>query len=76
MAKFYFDYVTPDGTAADDTGTDLPDFDVAKEEAIAAAGEWIKDRSAVGQEADLQIVVRSGKGDPPLLTVKASIKAS
>jgi hypothetical protein len=69
MQRFYFDFAT------DDTGTELRDVAEAQLEAIAAAGEWIKDKTASGTAAELMLSIRDG-GTTPIFVVKASVRIS
>jgi hypothetical protein len=73
MPTFYFDYITLDDAALDDSGTELTDDAMARAAAIRAAGEWIKETTARGKEAEVKITVRSGESARPLWTVIASI---
>jgi len=73
MARFYFDYKSGEEVAVDDTGTVLRDVAQAQAEAIAAAGEWIKEKTASGATAELSLSVRNG--DPtPLFVVTAAVR--
>jgi hypothetical protein len=72
MPRFYFDYRSDGQVAADDTGTVLRDLAQAQAEAIAAAGEWIKDKTASGRGAELSLSVRDGSA-APLFVVTASV---
>jgi hypothetical protein len=73
MPRFYFDYMSGEELASDDTGTVLSDIAEARAEAIAAAGEWIKDKTASGAAAELSLSVREGSPEP-LVIVTASVK--
>ena len=72
MPRFYFDYRSGEELAIDDTGTELRDAPQAQAEAIAAAGEWIKDKTASGAAAELSLSVRDGS-PAPLFTVTAFV---
>jgi hypothetical protein len=72
VPRFYFDYRSGEELAVDDTGTVLRDIAQAKAEAITAAGEWVKDKTASGAAAELRLSVRDGSG-APLFVVAASI---
>jgi hypothetical protein len=43
MPRYYFNIVDPDGTIPDMEGTDLPDIDAVRVEALASAREMIAD---------------------------------
>jgi hypothetical protein len=73
MPRFYFDYGSGGEVASDDTGTDLANVADAQAEALAAAGEWIKDRTAAGASAELRLSVRDGNS-APLFVVTACVK--
>jgi hypothetical protein len=72
MPRFYFDYYSGGELAVDDTGTVLSDAAEAQAEALAAAGEWIKDKTARGAAAELSLAVRDGS-PAPLFVVTASV---
>jgi hypothetical protein len=55
--------------------TELPDVAEAQSQAIAAAGEWIKDKTRGGAGAALILSVRDGT-PTPLFTVTASVRVS
>ena len=75
MPRFYFDFMSREELAPDDTGTVLADVAEAQAEAVAAAGEWIKDKTARGAAAELSITVRDGS-PAPLFVVTASVRIS
>jgi hypothetical protein len=72
MHKFYFDYMSGGELASDDMGTLLRDVAEAQAEALAAAGEWIKDKTAGGAAAELRLSVRDGS-PAPIFVVTASV---
>jgi len=72
MPRFYFDFMSREDLASDDTGTVLADVAEAQAEAVAAAGEWIKDKTASGAAAQLSLAVRDGS-PAPLFVVTASV---
>jgi hypothetical protein len=72
MPRFYFDFMSREDLAPDDTGTVLADVAEAQAEAVAAAGEWIKDETALGAAAELSLAVRDGS-PAPLFVVTASV---
>ena len=43
MPRYYFNIVDPGGTIPDTEGTDLPDIDAVRVEALASAREMISD---------------------------------
>jgi len=75
MRRFYFDYTSDGEVARDDTGTELDGAAAAQAEAIAAAGEWIKDKTAAGATANLCLSVRNGSS-APVFVVTASVTLS
>ena len=75
MQRFYFDFNSEWQLATDHDGTDLRDVAEAQVEAIAAAGEWIKDKTRRGTGAELSLSVRDGT-PMQLFTVTASVRVS
>ena len=75
MPRFYFDYHSGGELAVDETGTVLTDAAEAQAEALAAAGEWIKDKTASGAAAELSISVRDRR-PAPLFVVTACVTVS
>lgn len=72
MTRFYFDYISQDGTTMDDVGTVLPNVAAAKTEAAIAAAEWIKDHASA-QGVELALYIRDGTPNP-LFRVTAGIR--
>ena len=71
MPRFYFDYACLQHSSSDDVGTELPNIEAAKAEAVDAAAEWLKDNAA--QFIELRLSVRDG-GIAPLFVVTARIE--
>jgi len=68
VPRFYFDYSSKGRSSSDDVGTELPNVDAAKAEAVGAAAEWLKDNARPNVE--LKLSVRNS-GTAALFVVKS-----
>jgi hypothetical protein len=70
---FYFDYACLEHSSSDDVGTELPNIEAAKAEAVGAAADWLKDNAT--QFIELRLSVRDGE-IAPLFVVTARIETN
>jgi predicted N-acetyltransferase YhbS len=64
MPRYYFHIHRPEGTLEDDEGSDLPNIDAVREEAITAVREIVAERVRRGDDADgdeLRVADDSGR---------------
>jgi uncharacterized protein DUF6894 len=52
MPRYFFNIVDPDGTIPDTEGSELPDIDAVREEALASAREMIAETIKNGGKVD------------------------
>ena len=68
MPTFFFHLATPDGLVPDDRGTELPNVDAARNEAIASARAIIADSLREGGNVDgYAFTVRDHRGEQVLV---------
>jgi hypothetical protein len=64
MPKFYFHIVTGDTVLEDPDGSELPDLDAARAEALQSARHLLADKVRNGEVIDGQrFEIRNGSGD-------------
>ena len=79
MPLFYF-HVEDDRTVLDQEGTELPDLEAARREAITTAGEMLRNGSAIvvwgGKPWRMWVTDAPGGGGKPLFTLRFSAPES
>jgi len=62
MPRYYFDYVDGAAGTEDDEGTELPDLEAARTEALLSLGLIAKDELPDRDHRDFQISIRDQSG--------------
>jgi hypothetical protein len=79
MPRFYF-HVNDDRTILDEEGTELPDMEAARREAITTAGEMLRDGSGAvvwgGKPWRMWVTDLPGGGGKPMFTLRFSASES
>jgi hypothetical protein len=79
MPRFYF-HVEDDRRVLDQVGTDLPDIEAARQEAITAAGEMLRNGSGQvvwgGKPWRMWVTDQPDAGSKPLFTLRFSASES
>jgi hypothetical protein len=63
MPRYFFDFWEDGNLIADDEGTDVPDFETAKDEAVVDLSELMKEILAAGGSHELKLVLRDESGE-------------
>lgn len=74
MPRYHFDVEFGLIELSDDVGSELPDDQVARDEAFKMLADVARDRLQDGNDQDLKVKVRNARGEPVahlVLTVKA-----
>jgi hypothetical protein len=74
MTLYFFDITDSGKGWPDDTGTELPDIEAAREEALATLGEIARDKLPDGDCRDFVIEIRDRQGGPTLLRASLSLR--
>jgi hypothetical protein len=72
MPRFYFDFHEDDGSTIDDDGTEFPNIDAARDEALVALGDAARDFARRHSKGRLSVRVRDGNG--PVLEMSATFE--
>jgi hypothetical protein len=73
MPRYYFDIADGAPSGTDDIGLDFPNFQAARENALATLGEIARDELPDGDERDFQISIRD-EGGQVLLTATLALR--
>ncbi|WP_192255761.1 DUF6894 family protein [Mesorhizobium caraganae] len=63
MPHYFFDFWEDGNLIADDEGTDAPDFETAKDEAVVDLAELMKEILTAGGSHELKLILRDENGE-------------
>lgn len=69
MPRYYFDTIQNSLSFRDEEGLELADVEEARDEALKALGEIVRDSMPSGDKARFVISVRDGSPDPAITAV-------